>query len=39
MFITGLSWFLYNMARFPEFQHKCRLEINEVLGDRDDVMW
>ncbi|XP_038074560.1 cytochrome P450 4F1-like isoform X3 [Patiria miniata] len=38
---SGISWFLYNMARFPEFQQKCRQEIDNLLADRteDTLEW
>ncbi|XP_033629693.1 cytochrome P450 4F22-like [Asterias rubens] len=32
---AGVSWFLYNMARFPEFQQKCLEEIDELLQGRE----
>ena len=40
IFVTsGISWFFYNLARHPEYQQKCREEINNVLGDQRDVEW
>ncbi|XP_022104398.1 cytochrome P450 4F22-like isoform X2 [Acanthaster planci] len=33
---SGLSWFLYDMARLPEFQQKCQEEIDDLLVDRED---
>lgn len=36
---SGISWFLYCMAKCPEHQHRCREEVREVLGDRDSVQW
>ncbi|XP_038047213.1 cytochrome P450 4F4-like [Patiria miniata] len=38
---SGLSWFLYNMARLPEFQEKCRQEVDDLLADRekDRLVW
>ncbi|XP_075854218.1 cytochrome P450 4B1 isoform X2 [Microcebus murinus] len=32
---SGISWFLYCMARYPEHQQRCRDEAREILGDRD----
>ena len=38
---AGISWFLYNMARFPEFQQKCREEVDDLVADRecDQLAW
>ncbi|XP_022104404.1 cytochrome P450 4F4-like [Acanthaster planci] len=38
---SGLSWFLYDMARLPEFQQKCQEEIDDLLADKEDdrVEW
>ncbi|XP_029805465.1 cytochrome P450 4B1 isoform X2 [Suricata suricatta] len=32
---SGISWFLYCMALYPEHQSRCREEVCEILGDRD----
>jgi len=36
---TSISWTLYNLARFPEHQDKCRKEIIEVFGDSEEFEW
>uniref|UniRef100_A0A670XT72 Cytochrome P450 family 4 subfamily B member 1 n=1 Tax=Pseudonaja textilis TaxID=8673 RepID=A0A670XT72_PSETE len=37
---TGLSWLLYIMAKHPEHQQNIsREEVNEILGDREDIQW
>ncbi|KAG8132368.1 hypothetical protein E2320_010233 [Naja naja] len=34
---SGLSWLLYIMAKHLEHQQKCREEVKEILGDREDI--
>jgi len=36
---SSISWTLYNLARFPEHQEKCREEIEEVFGDKEEFEW
>ncbi|KAL9950889.1 hypothetical protein ACROYT_G043460 [Oculina patagonica] len=36
---SSISWTLYNLARFSEHQEKCREEINEVFGDKEEFEW
>lgn len=36
---SSISWTLYNLARFPEHQDKCREEIEEVLGSKEELEW
>ncbi|CAO2604699.1 Cytochrome P450 4F6 [Lemmus lemmus] len=38
---SGLSWTLYNLARHPEYQERCRQEVRELLRDRDpeEIEW
>ncbi|XP_058030927.1 cytochrome P450 4A25-like [Ahaetulla prasina] len=36
---SGISWLLYIMAKHPEHQQKCREEVKEILGDREDIQW
>jgi cytochrome P450 len=32
---SGLSWVLFNLAKYPEYQEKCREEIQEVMRGRE----
>uniref|UniRef100_H2YHD8 Uncharacterized protein n=1 Tax=Ciona savignyi TaxID=51511 RepID=H2YHD8_CIOSA len=36
---SGIAWALYHLAKYPEFQTKCREELTEVLGDQKYVEW
>ena len=38
---TAVSWMLYNMARHPEHQQKCRDEIDELMDKKgkDEIEW
>nr|XP_044995183.1 leukotriene-B4 omega-hydroxylase 3-like [Jaculus jaculus]XP_044995185.1 leukotriene-B4 omega-hydroxylase 3-like [Jaculus jaculus]XP_044995186.1 leukotriene-B4 omega-hydroxylase 3-like [Jaculus jaculus]XP_044995187.1 leukotriene-B4 omega-hydroxylase 3-like [Jaculus jaculus] len=38
---SGLSWVLYNLARHPEHQERCREEVRELLRGRDteEIEW
>uniref|UniRef100_A0A8C0ZN28 Leukotriene-B4 omega-hydroxylase 3 n=1 Tax=Castor canadensis TaxID=51338 RepID=A0A8C0ZN28_CASCN len=38
---SGVSWVLYNLARHPEYQERCRQEVRELLRDRDpkEIEW
>ncbi|NXA31627.1 CP4B1 protein, partial [Eudromia elegans] len=36
---SGISWLFYCMSLYPEYQQRCREEIQEILGDRDTVEW
>ena len=35
----GISFLMYCLCRYPEWQVKCREEIREVLGDRETIEW
>ncbi|XP_010633293.1 cytochrome P450 4F3 isoform X2 [Fukomys damarensis] len=38
---SGLSWVLYNLARHPEYQERCRQEVRELLRGREpeEIEW
>ena len=36
---SGLSWTLYNLARFPDHQEKCREEVDTILLEKDEIEW
>ncbi|XP_006898398.1 PREDICTED: cytochrome P450 4F6-like [Elephantulus edwardii] len=38
---SGLSWVLYNLARHPGYQERCRQEVQELLKDRqvEEIEW
>ncbi|XP_028709858.1 cytochrome P450 4F6-like isoform X2 [Peromyscus leucopus] len=38
---SALSWILYNLARHPEYQERCRQEVRELLRDREpeEIEW
>ena len=36
---AGLSWTLYNLARYPEHQEKCRSEVDKIFEDKDEIEW
>ncbi|XP_073076317.1 cytochrome P450 4F2-like isoform X1 [Manis javanica] len=38
---SGLSWILYNLAKHPEYQERCRQEVQELLRDREpkEMAW
>ncbi|XP_060574735.1 leukotriene-B4 omega-hydroxylase 3-like isoform X1 [Ruditapes philippinarum] len=38
---SAISWILYSLAKYPEYQKKCQEEIDELLQgrDTDDIEW
>ncbi|XDA76309.1 hypothetical protein R6Z07M_006425 [Ovis aries] len=38
---SGLSWILYNLAKHPEYQERCRQEVQDLLRDREskEIEW
>ncbi|XP_076819249.1 cytochrome P450 4F6-like [Clavelina lepadiformis] len=36
---SAISWTLYNFAKYPEYQERCREEVNDVLKEEKDVKW
>ena len=34
---STISWCLYNLAKYPECQEKCREEILRVVGESRDI--
>uniref|UniRef100_A0A8C9KAK6 Cytochrome P450 family 4 subfamily F member 2 n=1 Tax=Panthera tigris altaica TaxID=74533 RepID=A0A8C9KAK6_PANTA len=38
---SGLSWVLYNLAKHPEYQERCRQRVQELLRDREpkEIEW
>ncbi|XP_037674182.1 cytochrome P450 4F3-like isoform X2 [Choloepus didactylus] len=38
---SGLSWVLYNLAKHPEYQDRCRQEVRELLRDHqsEEIEW
>ena len=38
-FSLVIAWTLYNLAKYPEHQEKCRQEVDEVVGFNQDLDW
>ena len=37
--VAAISWCLWNLAHHEDYQEQCRQEVNDVLGDKEDVAW
>ncbi len=35
----GISWILYNLAKFPEHQEKCRQEVDAIFDEKGAIEW
>lgn len=38
-FVSGISWTLYCLASNPDYQRRCREEVNKVMGDNNSLSW
>ena len=36
---SGITWTLYNLARFPEHQQKCRDEVDAIFDENGEIGW
>lgn len=36
---SAISWALYNIARFPEYQRKCQEEVDGIWKDKEELDW
>ena len=36
---SGIVWTLYNLAKFPEHQHKCRDEVDALFDEKGEIEW
>ena len=36
---AGIAWTLYNLARYPEHQEKCRAEVDEIFEEKGELEW
>lgn len=36
---SGISWAMFNLATYPDFQDKCRSEVNEILAGKYEIEW
>lgn len=36
---SGIAWTLYNLARYPEHQQKCREEADAAFEEGEELSW
>ena len=36
---SGIVWALYNLARYPEHQLKCREEVDAIFEEKEQITW
>ena len=36
---AGIAWTLYNLARYPDHQDKCRAEVDEIFEEKGELEW
>nr|XP_002125043.1 leukotriene-B4 omega-hydroxylase 3-like isoform X1 [Ciona intestinalis] len=36
---SGIAWCLYNLAKHPEYQQRCREEVLEEVGEKEKIEW
>ena len=36
---SGIVWTLYNLAKLPEHQQKCRDEVDALFDEKGEVEW
>jgi len=36
---SGITWMLYNLAKHPEHQEKCRKEVDAIFDQKDTIEW
>ena len=35
----GIAWMLYNLAKYPEHQEKCREEVDAIFDQKGTIEW
>ena len=35
----GIAWMLYNLAKYPEHQEKCREEVDTIFDQKGTIEW
>ena len=36
---SGITWTLYNLAKFPDHQVKCREEVDAIFDEKGKIEW